>query len=88
MVLTTVLNSYGNETVGWPDIYKSDPEFGSTYQTLLEGKQVLNFYLQDALLCHLGHICVPSSEHAKIIWEAHYIQVSRYFEAKKIMVVL
>ena len=26
------------------------------------------FHLQDALLCHLGHLCVPSGEHAKIIW--------------------
>jgi len=42
-----------------------------TYQTLLEGKRVPNFHLQYALLCHLGHIYVPSSELAKMIWEAH-----------------
>jgi hypothetical protein len=32
---------------------------------------VNNFHLQDGLLCHLGHICISSSERAKLIWEAH-----------------
>ena len=27
------------------------------------------------MLCHLGHLCVPSSECAKTIWEAHYSRV-------------
>ena len=37
MALTTVLNSYGHETSDWLLLYKSDPEFGHTYQTLLGG---------------------------------------------------
>ena len=31
------------------------------------------------MLCHLGHLCVPVSEHAKLIWEAHYSQVVGHF---------
>jgi len=88
MVLITVLNSCGQETLGWPHLYKSDPEFGSTYQTLLEGKQVPNFHLQDALLCHLGHICVPSSECAKMIWEAYYSWVTGHFGVEKTISIL
>jgi hypothetical protein len=44
-LLTTMLNSCGHETSDWPLLYKSDPEFGHTYNTLLEGKQVPNFHL-------------------------------------------
>ena len=65
MAITTVINSCGHKTFDWPVIYKSDPEFSHTYQMLLEGKQVPKFHLQDALLCHMGHLCVPSSERAK-----------------------
>ena len=36
---------------------------------LLEGNQVQKFHLQDVLLCHMGHLCVPSSERAKMIWK-------------------
>ena len=67
MALTTVLNSYVHDNSSWPLLYKNDLEFGHTYKTLLEGTQVPKFHLQDALLCHLGHLCVSSSEHAKII---------------------
>ena len=88
MALTTVLNSCGHETSDWPLLYKSDPEFGHTYQTLLEGQQVADFHLQDALLCHLGHLCVPSSECAKLISGAHYNKVSGKFGVEKTMVVL
>ena len=88
MALTTILNSYGHETSNLPLLYKSDPEFGHTYQTLLEGEHVLDFHLQDALLCHLGHLCVPSSECAKMIWEAHYSQAAMHFEVKKVVEVL
>jgi hypothetical protein len=69
-------------------LYKSDPEFDHTYNTLLEGKKVPNFHLHDALLCHLGHLCVPSIKRSKMIWEAHYSQVTGHFEVEKIMVVL
>eukprot|EP00253_Pinus_taeda_P017018 PITA_17018 len=82
MALITVLDSCGHETSRWPHLYKSNPEFGNIYQTLLEGKQVPIFHLQDALLCHLGHICVPSSEHAKMILEVHYSQdVGKYIRS-------
>jgi hypothetical protein len=54
----------------------------------LEGKQVPNFHLQDALLCHVGHLYVPSSEHAKMIWEAHYSRVIGNFGLEKTMAVL
>jgi hypothetical protein len=86
--LTTVLNSCGHETSGWPQLYKNDPEFTSTYQMLVDGKKVPDFHLQDALLCYLGHLCVPSSEHAKLIWEAHYSRVAGHFGVEKIVVVL
>ena len=55
---------------------------------LVVGKQVPNFHLQDALLCYLGHLYVPSSEHAKLIWEVHYSGVTRHFGVEKIVVVL
>jgi len=67
MALTTVLNSCGHKTSDWPLLYKSNPKFSHTYQTVLEGQHVPDFHLQDALLCHLGHLCVPSSERTKMI---------------------
>jgi hypothetical protein len=88
MALTTVLNSCGHKTSDWPLLYTSDPEFGHTYNTLLESKQVPNFHFQDALLCHLGHLCVPSSERDKMIWEVHYSWVTRHFGVEKTMAVL
>ena len=88
MALTTVLNSCGHETFYWPLLYESDPEFSHTYKALLGGTQVPNFHLQDALLCHLGHLCVPSSERVKMIWEAHYSGVVWNFGVEKIVTVL
>ena len=88
MVLTTMLNSCGHETSDWPLLYKSNLEFGHTYQTLLEGWHALDFHLQDALLCHLGHLCVPSSERAKMIWEAHYSRATGHFGVEKTVAVL
>ena len=71
-VLTTVLHSSRHKTSQWLHLYKSDPEFGNTYQTLLDRKQVPNFQFKDTLLRHLGHVCFPSCKRAKMIWEAHY----------------
>jgi hypothetical protein len=88
MALTIVLNSCGHETFDWMLLYKSDPEFIHAYNTLLEGKKVPNFHLQDALLCHLGHIFVPSRERAKMIWEVHYSRVAGHFGVDKTMAVL
>jgi hypothetical protein len=65
--LTTVLDSFGHETSGWPQLYETEPDFSTTYQMLGANIVVDNFYLQDGLLCHLGHIYVPSSERAKMI---------------------
>jgi len=88
MALITVLEFCGNETSEWPQLYRSNPKFGSTYRTLLERNQVPNFHLKDALLYHLGHICVPSSKRAKMIWEAHNSRVARHFEVEKTVAVL
>lgn len=88
MVLNIVLNCCEHETAGWPHIYKSDLEFDNTYQMLLEIKQVPTFHLQYALLCHLGHLYVPSSECANMILEVHYNQVVGHFGPEKIVAVL
>jgi len=66
-IMTAVLNSYGHDTSGWLQLYKNDLELTSTYQMLVVGKKVPDFHLQDALLWYLGHLFVPSSEHAKFI---------------------
>jgi hypothetical protein len=88
MTLTTVLDSCGHETSGWPQLYETDPDFTTTYQMLGANTVVDNFHLQDGLLCRLGHICVPSSERAKLIWEAHYSRVAGHFSVKKTVVML
>ena len=83
-----VLNSYGHERSGWSQLYASDLDFATTYQAVRKGTPISNFHLQDGLLCHLGHLRVPSSESAKLIWEAHYSRVARHFGVDKIVVVL
>ena len=60
--LTTVLDSCGHETSGWPQLYETDPDFATTYQMLGANVVVDNFHLRDGLLCHLGHIYVLSSK--------------------------
>jgi hypothetical protein len=60
-------------------------DFTTTYQMLGEKAVVDNFHLQDGLLCHMGHISVPSSERVKLIWEAHYNRVGGQFDVKKTM---
>jgi hypothetical protein len=57
-----VLDSCSHETSGWPHLYETDPDFSTTYQMLGANSVVTNFHLQDGLLCHLGHLCVPSRE--------------------------
>jgi hypothetical protein len=52
------------------------------------GTIVTDFHIQDRLLCHLGHLYVPTSEREKLIWEAHYSQVEGHFGIDKTMVVL
>ncbi len=55
---------------------------------LIDGKKVPYFDLQDTLICYMGYLCVPSSEHAKLIWKAHYSRVAWHFVVEKTMVVL
>jgi hypothetical protein len=86
--LTTVLHSYGHEASEWPQLYQQDPDFTTTYHLLGTGATVTDFHIQDRLLCHLGHLCVPTSERAKMIWEAHYSRVAGHFGIEKIVVVL
>jgi hypothetical protein len=74
-----VLHSCGHEASEWPQLYQQDPDFATTYQLLGIGMNVTDFHIQDEMLCHLGHLCVPASEHAKMIWEAHYSRMARTF---------
>jgi hypothetical protein len=86
--LTTVLHSCGHEASEWTQLCQQHPEFATTYQLLGIGTSVTNFHIQDRLLCHLGHLYVPTSEHAKLIWEAHYSWMAGHFGVEKIVVVL
>ena len=86
--LITVLNSCGHETSEWSQLYSSDSDFTTTYQLLEVGSPVADFYLHDGLLCHLGHLCVPSSERVKWIWESHYSQVEGHFGVENTVAVL
>jgi len=83
MEVTPVLDFCGHEIVWWWHLYKSDLEFDNTYQTLMEGKQVPNFHLHDALLCHMGHLYVRPIKHVKKNLEAHYNRVTRHFRVDK-----
>ena len=83
-----VLDSCSHETCGWSQLYDSDPEFSPTYRAICVGTLVANFHLHDGLLCRLGHIYVPSSERAKMIWEAHYSRVAGHFGTEKTVAVL
>jgi hypothetical protein len=47
-----------------------------------------NFHLQDGFFCYLGHICIPSIERAKLIWEAHHIWVEEHFDIKNTVAML
>jgi hypothetical protein len=86
--LTTILHSYGHEASEWTQIYHRDPNFATTYHLLDTCMNVTNFHFQDGLLCHLGHLCVPTSECAKLILEAYYSQIARHFGMDKIVLIL
>jgi hypothetical protein len=83
-----VLHSCGHEASEWPQLYQQDPDFATTYQLLGTGANVTDFHIQDRLLCHLGHLCVPASECAKMIWEAHYSRMAGHFGMEKTVAVL
>jgi hypothetical protein len=36
----------------------------------------------------MGHLCVPSSGHAKMIWETHYSRVAGHFNVEKTVEVM
>jgi len=55
---------------------------------LVDGKKAPYFHIQDALLCYLGHLSVPSSECARLIWEANYSQVVGHFGVETNIVIL
>jgi hypothetical protein len=86
--LTTVLHSYGHEAFEWPQLYQQDLDFATIYQLLGTGANFIDFHIEGGLLCHLGHLCVPTSEHAKLIWEAHYSRVAGHLGIEKYVVVL
>jgi hypothetical protein len=83
-----MLDTCGHETSGWPQIYEIYLDFATTYQMLGANAVVDNFHLHDGLLSHLGHICVPSSERAKLIREAHYSRVVGHFGVEKTVAML
>ena len=68
--LVTVFHSSSHEASEWPQLYKSDHDFATTYQMLGTCDIVIEFHIQYGILCHMGNICVPSREHEKLIWEA------------------
>jgi hypothetical protein len=86
--ITTMLDSCGHEESEWPQIYQEYPDFATTYHLLGIGTNTTNFHIQDEILCHLGHLCVPTSERAKMIWEAHYNRVVGHFGMEKTVAVL
>jgi hypothetical protein len=83
-----VIESCGHETSGCPQLYETDLDFATTYQMLGANVVVANFHIQDGLLCLMGHICVPSSEQEKMIWEAHYNRVAGNFGVEKTVAML
>jgi hypothetical protein len=86
--LTMMLHSCRHEASEWPQIYKSDLEFSTTYQLLGTCATVIEFHLQDRLLCHFSHLCVPLINRAKLFWEAHYSWMAGHFGMENIVVVL
>jgi hypothetical protein len=83
-----MLHFCGHEASEWPQLYQREPDFATTYQLLVTGENVTDFHFQDGLLFHLGHLCVPTREHANMIWEAHYSQMARHFGVEKTLIVL
>jgi hypothetical protein len=88
VALTTMLHSYGHEASEWPQLDQQYMEFTTTYQILGAEVNVIDFHIHDVLLCHLGHLCVPTSERAKLIWEDHYSRMAGRFGMEKIVAIL
>ena len=45
----------------------------------------VNFHVHDRLLYHLGKLCIPQTERAHVIWEAHSSRISGHFGVSKTM---
>jgi hypothetical protein len=86
--LTSMLHSCGHEASEWPQLYHQELDFTTTYQLLGTSTSVTNFHIKDELLFHVGHLYVPTSERAKLIWEAHYSRMAGHFGVEKIVVAL
>jgi hypothetical protein len=86
--LTIVLHSCRHEASEWPQLYQQYLDFTTTYDLLGTGMNVTDFHIQDRLLCHLVHLCVPSSERAKMIWEAHNSRMAGHFGMEKTVAIL
>jgi hypothetical protein len=86
--LTTMLHSCGHATYEWPPLYQQDLNISTTYHLLGTGATVTYFHIQDGLLCHLGHLCVPRSKRANMIWESHYSQMAGHFVVEKTVSIL
>jgi hypothetical protein len=78
----------GMRHLSGPNFINVIPDFSTTYQLLGTSANVTDFHIQDGLLCHLGHLCVPARERAKLIWEAHYSQMAGHFGMEKTVVIL
>jgi hypothetical protein len=88
VVLTTVLHSCGHEASECPQLYQQDLDFATTYQLLGTSVIVIDFHIHDGLLCHIGYLCVPTRECAKMNWESHYNRMSGHFGVEKTMAIL
>jgi hypothetical protein len=83
-----MFHSSGHEASEWPQLYKSDHDFATTYQMLGTCEIVTEFHIQYGILCPTGNLHVPSREHEKLIWESHYSQMVGHFLMENTVVVL
>ena len=53
--------------------YSIDVDIKGIYESLTHGTHIeeVNFHIHDRLLYHLGKLCIPQTERAQVIREAH-----------------
>ena len=68
--------------------YCTDADFKDIYESLTHGSQVeeINYHVHDKLLYHLGKLCIPQTERAHVVQEAHSSRISGHFGVSKPMV--
>ena len=68
--------------------YSTYFDFKDIYESLTHGTQVeeVNFHVHNMLLYHLGKLCIPQTERAHVIREAHSSRISGHFGVSKTMV--